>query len=212
MSQQRPERELHACWRRMPGVSLRISRHHTGVRALAVPLAVLALAGCGGAGSTGSFGEVALRLPPRPSANEAGVFLATERGYDEGEGVELQLTRRGRADFRLVARPPEGCVAIMAVVRPAKLVLCADRFTLSDDRPEAVAVVRALRRGYTQAQLEPDEAVEAMLEQVGGLDRAALSARLDDAIPTWTAGAPYFGELAPGPGRDPSVAADARDH
>ncbi|HET6550689.1 MAG TPA: hypothetical protein VFG79_19645 [Solirubrobacter sp.] len=178
------------------------------MRTLILLLALLALGGCG-TGSASSFGEVALRLPAKPSADEAGLFLATARGYDEGEGVELQVTRRGRADYRLVARPPAGCVAVMAVVRPAKLVLCVDRFTLSDQRDEVVAVVRALMRGYTQTQREPDEAVAAMREQVDGLDRDALSARLDDAIPTWTAGAPYFGQLAPGPRRDPSVAADA---
>ena len=51
-------------------------------------------------------------------------------------------------------------------------------------------------RGYTQAQLEPEEAVDAMAAQLPGLDRDALSTALDEAIPTWTAGAPYFGELS----------------
>jgi hypothetical protein len=73
-----------------------------------------------------------------------------------------------------------------------------------------LAVVRALRRGYTQAQLEPDEAVTAMTDALPDLDRVRLSSQLDDAAVTWTEGAPYFGELAPGPGRDPSIAADAR--
>jgi hypothetical protein len=70
--------------------------------------------------------------------------------------------------------------------------------------------VRALTRGYTQAQLEPDEAVAAMDGQVPGLSRDQLSTELDASVPTWTAGAPYFGELPAGPGRDPTVAADAR--
>ena len=46
--------------------------------------------------------------------------------------------------------------------------------------------------------------------QVPGLDADALSTELDAVAPTWTAGAPYFGELAAGPGVDPTVAADAR--
>ena len=54
-------------------------------------------------------------------------------------------------------------------------------------------------RGYTQAQLEPAEAVDAMASQVPGLDRDALNGT-GQAIPTWTAGAPYFGELL-GPAR-----------
>jgi hypothetical protein len=148
-------------------------------------------------------------LGPQPSADEAGVYLATGRDYDGGEGIELELTREDEADFRLVERPPAGCVAVLAVVRPAKLVLCADEVTLQEERAKVVALARALARGYLQAQREPDEAVEAMLTQVEGLDRDELSAQLDDAVPTWTAGASYFGELAPGPGRDPSVAADA---
>jgi hypothetical protein len=73
-----------------------------------------------------------------------------------------------------------------------------------------LAVVRALTRGYTQAQLEPDEAVAAMAGQVPGLDRNRLSTQLDEVASTWTAGAPYFGALAAGPGRDPTVVPDAR--
>src|SRR4051794_18733391 len=101
----------------------------------------------------------------------------------------------------------------MAVVRPAKLVLCVDPFILQDQRDEVVAVVRALSRGYTQAQLEPEEAIAAMAEAVPRAGAARLASELDKAAPTWTEGAPYFGQLAPGPNRDPSVAADAhRSH
>jgi hypothetical protein len=181
------------------------------VRLSAFLVLALALSGCGATASSGSFGDTALVLGATPAADEAGVYLATARGYDIAEGVTLKLAREGHADFRLVARPSGGCVAVMAVVRPAKLVLCVDKVTLGEQRPRVIAVARALRRGYTQAQIEPDEAVAAMISQVPGLDRAGLSASLDEVAPTWTAGARYFGELAPGPDRDPSVAAEARD-
>jgi ABC-type nitrate/sulfonate/bicarbonate transport system substrate-binding protein len=180
------------------------------VRISALLAVALVLAGCGGTQSTSSYGDVPLVLGDTPGADEAGVFLATARGYDTAEGVTLEVTRDGTADFRLVASPPKGCIAVLAVVRPAKLVLCADEITLQDERPKVLAVVRALTRGYTQAQMEPDEAVAAMAGQVPGLDRSRLSTQLDEVAPTWTAGAPYFGELAAGPGRDPTVAADAR--
>ena len=180
------------------------------MRLSALLLTVLVLAGCGGTQSTGSFGDVPLVLGDTPAADEAGVFLATARGYDTAEGVTLEVTRDGRADFRLVTTPPKGCTAVMAVVRPAKLVLCADEITLQDERPKVLAVVRALTRGYTQAQLEPDEAVAAMEGQVPGLSHDQLSTELDAVAPTWTAGARYFGELSAGPGRDPTIAADAR--
>jgi hypothetical protein len=180
------------------------------VRSPAFLLVALALAGCGGVQGTSQFGDVPILLGDKPSADEAGVYLATSRGYDTAEGVTLSLARSGNADFRLVSTPPKGCVAVMAVVRPAKLVLCADEITLQDERPKVLAVVRALTRGYTQAQLEPDVAVAAMDGQVPGLSHDELSTELDAVAPTWTAGAPYFGELSAGPGRDPTIAADAR--
>jgi ABC-type nitrate/sulfonate/bicarbonate transport system substrate-binding protein len=173
-------------------------------------VAALALAGCGGIQSTSSFGDVPLVLGDTPGADEAGVFLATARGYDEAEGVTLKVARSGDGDFRLVTTPPKGCTVVMAVVRPTKLVLCVDEVILQDQRPEVLAVVRALSRGYTQAQMEPDEAVSAMTGQVPGLDRDRLSTELDKVAPTWTAGAPYFGALSAGPGRDPTVVPDAR--
>jgi ABC-type nitrate/sulfonate/bicarbonate transport system substrate-binding protein len=173
-------------------------------------LTAVALAGCGGVQGSSQFGDVPIVLPDKPSADEAGVYLATARDYDEAEGVSLEISRSGDADFRLVTTPPEGCIAVMAIVRPDKLVLCADEITLQDERSKVVAVVRALTRGYTQAQLEPDEAVAAMAGQVPGLSHDQLSTELDAAASTWTAGARYFGELAAGPGVDPTVAADAR--
>ncbi len=180
------------------------------MRSAAVLITTLALAACGGVQGSSQFGDVPLVLQDKPSADEAGVYLATARGYDEAEGVTLAVARSGDADFRLVTTPPKGCVAVMAIVRPTKLVLCADEITLQDERPKVLAVVRALTRGYTQAQLEPDEAVAAMDGQVPGLSHDQLSTELDEVAPTWTAGAPFFGELSAGPGRDPTVAADAR--
>jgi len=94
----------------------------------------------------------------------------------------------------LLAAQLAASVAVLAIVQPDKLVLCADRFTLSDERDKVRAVAAALERGYTQAQLEPDEAAQVM-----GID----ATQVEDAAPSWTAGAKRFGELKPGPGRDP---------
>ena len=171
-------------------------------------LITLALAGCGGTQTGTEFGDVTLRLPATPTANEAGVYLATERGFDTAEGVDLQLERDEDADLRITDDPPAGCVAVLAIVRPDRLVLCADEVTLQDERPKVLAVARTLARGYRQAQLEPDSAVAAM-ETRESLDRDTLTKQLDEVSSTWTAGAPYFGELKPGPGRDPSIARDA---
>ena len=118
-----------------------------------------------------------------------------DRGYDEAEGVTLEPTRdQATADFRITDKPPANCVAVLAIVQPDKLVLCVDKFILSDDPDKVKAVAAALQRGYTQAQLEPDEAAAAM--NISADD-------VEDAAPTWTAGASTFGALKPGPGRKP---------
>jgi ABC-type nitrate/sulfonate/bicarbonate transport system substrate-binding protein len=176
------------------------------VRRSALLLLLLALAGCGATGSAGEFGDATLSLGRRPGAEDAGIYLATQRGYDMAEGVTLHVQKSGDAEFRLLPRPKGRWVAVMAIVRPAKLLLCVDRDTLAEERGAVAAVVRALQRGYGQAQLEPDEAVAAMATQVPGLDAAAVSARMDDVAPTWSAGAPFLGQLGPGPGRDATVA------
>jgi ABC-type nitrate/sulfonate/bicarbonate transport system substrate-binding protein len=180
------------------------------VRCLAVLLLATAFAGCGGAGSTGSFGDVKVALGSSPGANDVGVYLAQARGFDEAEGVSFKLAN-GRADLRLMSdaelrRSPDW-VGVMAIVQPAKLVLAVRRDTLDEDRGMVAASVRALQRGYLQAQLEPEEAVQAMAAQVPGLDSAAVLAELDRAAPAWSAGAPFLGALPAGREFDRSVAA-----
>jgi ABC-type nitrate/sulfonate/bicarbonate transport system substrate-binding protein len=176
------------------------------VRVWAGLAVAFALAGCAGSGGAGSYGDAVLSLGGRPSAEDAGIYLAMQRGYDTAVGVSLRVARHGAAEFRLLPRPAGRWVAVMAVVRPARLLLCVDRSTLRDERAKVVAVVQALQRGYAQAQLEPDEAVAAMVAQVPGLDAARVSARMDDVAPTWSEGAAFIGQLAPGPGRDATIA------
>ena len=156
-------------------------------------IALLLLAGCGGVQGASQFGEVPIVLPRETTANEVGVYFAIARGYDEAEGVELRPAAQG--DFRITASPPNGCVAVMAIVQPDKLVLCVDRVILDEERDKVKAVAAALARGYTQAQLEPDEAAAAAAN--------TNASAVEDAAPTWTAGAKRFGELKPGPDRDP---------
>lgn len=170
-----------------------------------------ALAGCGGARSSGSFGDVTLALDAPPDANDVGVYLAAARGFDEAEGVTLKVASGGRADLVLTSeaalkRAPE-LVGVMAIVQPAELVLAVRRRTLEEDRGKVVAAVRALQRGYRQAQIEPEEAVQAMASQVPELDTAAVTAQLDRVAPTWSAGAPFLGAVPAGPEFDRSVAA-----
>ena len=178
------------------------------MRCLAV-LLLVALAGCGGARSTGAFGDVSVALESAPGANDVGVYLAQARGFDEAEGVTFKVTDQS-PDLRLMSdtelrRSPDW-VGVMAVVQPAKLVLAVRRDTLAEDRGMVAASVRALQRGYLQAQLEPEEAVQAMASQVPGLDSPAVLSKLEAAAPSWSAGAPFLGALPAGREFDRSVA------
>jgi putative hydroxymethylpyrimidine transport system substrate-binding protein len=291
------------------------------VRIAAAVLLVLALAlaGCGSTtGQDRPGGEATLLLDFAPNAVHAGVYLATSRGYDEAEGVELKirapgqstdalkLLESGRADMAildihdlgLAREQGHDIVGVMAFVQrplaavlaqpsirsprdlegeragvtglpsddavldsivsgdggdPAKvrkttigfqavkallagrvagatafwnaegvalkrerpemrefrvddygappypeLVLCVTRATLEDDAPVLRATIRALQRGYGEAQRDPESAVAAIREAEPRLDEAALTAELDAVDEAFTAGARAFGQLKPG--------------
>jgi ABC-type nitrate/sulfonate/bicarbonate transport system substrate-binding protein len=189
-------------------VTRRIHWHHTGVRWWAiVTLLAAAVAGCGG--SAGAFGDVSLSLGAPPDANDVGVYFAQARGYDEAEGVNFKVAPPGgHPDLSIVssaqlARRPD-LVGVMAIVQPAKLVLAVPRDSLGEEKGMVAASIRALQRGYLQAQLEPDEAVQAMVAAVPGANSGALSAQLDQVAPTWSSGG-FLGELPAGREYDRSL-------
>ena len=172
------------------------------------------ISGCGGvAGGDRPNEDATLLLDSAPGAVHAGIYLATERGYDEAEGVRLELRgpraavarlRDGRADFaildvRALARARlDGAdvVGVYALLqRPQGPVLCVTRTTLEDRRPLVRAAIRALQRGYAQAQVEPDSAVAAVQAAAPGVDREELAAQLDAVSPAFTSGARAPGEL-----------------
>ena len=64
------------------------------------------------------------------------------------------------------------------------------------------ATIRALQRGYGEAQRDPESAVAAMLAVEPRLDEQALTAELDAVAEAFTAGAQGFGQLRPGVLRD----------
>src|SRR3954451_16608587 len=81
-----------------------------------LPLALaLLLPGCG-AGGTGPVDQrLTLLLPAQPGASEAGVYLALARGYDQAEGIELDV------------RAQRGAIAVLrAAHADAALVSAAD--------------------------------------------------------------------------------------
>jgi putative hydroxymethylpyrimidine transport system substrate-binding protein len=115
------------------------------VRRLALLAAVLALAGCGGTtGNDRPGGEATLLLDFTPNAVHSGIYLASERGYDDAEGVTLKirppaqstdapkLLQAGKVDFAILDIHDLGLarergadlVGVMALVqRPLAAVL-----------------------------------------------------------------------------------------
>jgi putative hydroxymethylpyrimidine transport system substrate-binding protein len=286
------------------------------VRLLLAIACVLAVAGCGSTGGTDRPNrDASLLLDFTPNGVHAGIYLATERDYDEAEGVNLdvrapgastdalKLLQAGRVDMAIldihdlalaresgadvvgvmavVQRPLAALLAQPAIARPRdlegkragvtglpsdiavlrsivqgdggdpdkvkattigfeavkallarrvdaatafwnvegvalkarrpgihefrvddfgapaypELVLCVTRATLDDQRPTIRATIRALRRGYNEAQVDPESAVSALVDANPDLDRAAAAAQLDAVSPAFTAGADIYGQL-----------------
>ena len=102
------------------------------------------------------------------------------------EGVALKTQRPGIKEFRV---DDYGAPAY------PELVLCVTRQTLDEKRPVVRATIRALQRGYREAQNDPGSAVSALTAADPDLDRAAADAQLDAVAPSFTAGARVYGEL-----------------
>jgi ABC-type nitrate/sulfonate/bicarbonate transport system substrate-binding protein len=104
------------------------------------------------------------------------------------EGVALAARRPGFHEFRV---DDYGAPAY------PELVLCTTPAVLADRKPVVRATIRALQRGYAEAQDDPAWAVAAMTSAVRGLDPDALSAQMDAVAPAFTAGADAYGQLRP---------------
>jgi putative hydroxymethylpyrimidine transport system substrate-binding protein len=114
--------------------------------------------------------------------------VAGATAFWDVEGVALQARRPGFHEFR---------VDDYGAPSYPELVLATTRQTLMDRGPVVRATIRALQRGYTQAQAEPDEAVQALTGTVHDADPSAISAQLDAVAPAFTAGARFVGQLRP---------------
>jgi putative hydroxymethylpyrimidine transport system substrate-binding protein len=112
--------------------------------------------------------------------------VAAATAFWNVEGVALKAERPDTREFRVddYGAPPY-----------PELVLCVTRATLDDKRPVLEATIRALRRGYTETQNDPESALSALGDANPDLDRDAASAQLDAVSPAFTAGADYYGQL-----------------
>jgi ABC-type nitrate/sulfonate/bicarbonate transport system substrate-binding protein len=163
----------------------------------------LGLCGCGGVASSGQGdGELTLLLGTKPEGVHAGIFLAVARGYDDAEGIELtirrsgearRLLRAGRIQAAILDAPLPGSTCVMAITQhPAGHFVCVSDTVPSED---VGALVRTLQRGYLEAEVDPESAVQAMLARAGGLDARALAEQLDTVSPSFEPGAGVIGCL-----------------
>jgi putative hydroxymethylpyrimidine transport system substrate-binding protein len=114
--------------------------------------------------------------------------VAGATAFWNAEGVALKRERPEMREFRVddYGAPPY-----------PELVLCVTRTTLEEKAPTLRATIRALQRGYGEAQRDPESAVAAMREAEPRLDEASLTAELDAVDEAFTAGARAFGQLKP---------------
>ncbi len=157
-----------------------------GVSGLPSDSAVLRSVVEGAGGDAGAVRETTIGFEAVKALLARRVAAAT--AFWNVEGVALRERRPDIREFR---------VDDFGAPAYPELVLTVTRETL-EDRPAMVrAAIRALQRGYTETQTDPESAISAMLERERGLDRAALAAQLDAVAPAFTAGARAFGELRP---------------
>ncbi|HWH94877.1 MAG TPA: ABC transporter substrate-binding protein [Baekduia sp.] len=104
------------------------------------------------------------------------------------EGVALKARRPDVNEFR---------VQDFGAPSYPELVLATSREALETNGPVVRATIRALRRGYEGAINDPESAVSALTDEEPTLDRALTQKELDAVSASFTAGADFYGQLAP---------------
>ncbi|MBA2346756.1 MAG: ABC transporter substrate-binding protein, partial [Solirubrobacterales bacterium] len=102
------------------------------------------------------------------------------------EGVALKQKRPRIREFR---------VDDFGAPRYPELVLAVRPETIQDSPDLVQAAVTALRRGYREVMLGPEEAVGVMVDRVDGLERETIQAQLDAVLPAFVAGGIDFGHF-----------------
>lgn len=138
----------------------------------------------GAGGDAGKVRKVTIGFQAVPALLGRRVEGAT--AFWNAEGIAVRSKRPGIREFRVddYGAPPY-----------PELVLATSRETLRDDRAIVRATVRALRRGYREALLDPESAVTALVDANRGLDRAGVMRALQAVEPALTAAPGGFGAL-----------------
>jgi ABC-type nitrate/sulfonate/bicarbonate transport system substrate-binding protein len=114
--------------------------------------------------------------------------VAAATAFWNVEGVALRAEKPGIREFR---------VDDFGAPAYPELVLAVTRATLEDEAPMVRAAIRALQRGYGEAQTDPESALATMVADEPELDPEALAAQFDAVAPAFTAGAAAYGQLRP---------------
>jgi putative hydroxymethylpyrimidine transport system substrate-binding protein len=161
---------------------------------LLICVAFLALAGCGGAsgGTDRPNEEASLLLDFTPNAVHAGIYLATERDYDDAEGVQLEVRAPGASTDAL--RLLQAGKVDMAILDIHDLALARERGI------DIVGVMALVQRPLAAVLAQPEIArprdLEGKRAGVSGLpsDVAVLRSVIEgdggdpDAVRTTTIG------------------------
>jgi ABC-type nitrate/sulfonate/bicarbonate transport system substrate-binding protein len=156
-----------------------------GVTGLPSDVAVLESIVRGAGGDPDAVRTTTIGFAAVPSLLSGRVAAAT--GFRNAEGVALRRERKGFRTFPVerYGAPPY-----------PELVLVTTPTTLQDDPGLAPGLVAALRRGYEEALLDPDLAVETLVRRNRGLERGPVLAELGAVQGSFRAGG-RFGELDP---------------
>jgi putative hydroxymethylpyrimidine transport system substrate-binding protein len=157
-----------------------------GVSGLPSDIAVLRSVIEGAGGDPSSVKETTIGFKAVQALLARRVDAAT--AFWNAEGVALRRKRPGIREFR---------VDDFGAPAYPELVLAVERRTLEEDRGRVEAAVRALQRGYSEVQIDPEAAVQTIAD-AAGLDPEAVTAELNAVLPAFTEGASFPGQLRPG--------------
>ena len=130
--------------------------------------------------------EVALGRDPVEAVASGRAAAAVVDRFDEA--VALRRRQPGVRELRPEAHGVPPYPGLVVVVR---------RRTLDEDASVVRALIRALQRGYREAQIDPESAATALAALGTRTERALLLAQLDKVSPNWTVGVDAYGSLRP---------------
>ena len=149
-------------------------------------------------------------LHPTPSPDPARVILSAPSGLAVLDIHDLAIARARGEDvvgvLAIVARPvPE--LRPFRLLRATEktpgapeypeLVLATLRSTITDDEGTVRGAVAALQRGYREAYIDPESAVQALTTAVPSLQTARVAANLDRLGPDFQGSLQTYGTLDP---------------